>query len=327
MSFEDEILPLEGMGSPRYREALQNIPAPGTGCHPYLLTVANIGVRDKLDPAQIFEDIRINIPPGDREIDDREIEDALNKAMNDHDCWAFKLCPPVKTTIKDGKAALMRVINQGTIFEEVGLSMSSPKKIPSEPVRQTLLFLKSRFESTELLFIGDKNAGNLGKNIRSAATWIEYFEQGGQAGPFIIVNPLNGRPMPKKSSKEMTYRGDNNVEVFKHALVEFDDLAISDQIKFWSAARLPIVALIHTGGKSIHAWLDVSKLAEIRTANAWDTIIRQRLYDRLLAPLGVDKACSNPSRLSRLPGCIRDEKGMVQRLLWLSDKGRTVHEG
>jgi hypothetical protein len=84
------------------------------------------------------------------------------------------------------------------------------------------------------------------------------------------------------------------------------------------------VALIDSAGKSIHAWLDVQKLAPVSTSEEWEKNIKNRLYDRLLTPLGVDGACSNPARLLRLPGHFREEKGKYQRLLWLSPEGRPI---
>ncbi|HNS91236.1 MAG TPA: hypothetical protein PKJ72_14455, partial [Deltaproteobacteria bacterium] len=111
---------------------------------------------------------------------------------------------------------------------------------------------------------------------------------------------------------------------YRYCVVEFDDLSREDQIRFWSSAHLPIVALIDTGGKSIHAWLQVSKLAEVRTLDEWDEQIKVRLYEKLLIPLGVDPQCKNASRLSRLPGHFREEKNSMQRLLWLSREGRRL---
>jgi hypothetical protein len=87
---------------------------------------------------------------------------------------------------------------------------------------------------------------------------------------------------------------------------------------------LPILALIDSGGKSIHAWLDVQKLSSITTCDEWTREIKIGLYERVLIPLGVDRACCNPSRLSRLPGFFRSETGRFQRLLWLSPVGRRV---
>ena len=56
---------LEGAAG-KYRQALESIPAPGDGCHPYLLTVANLGVLSGKDPDQIFSDVRARIPAGRR---------------------------------------------------------------------------------------------------------------------------------------------------------------------------------------------------------------------------------------------------------------------
>jgi hypothetical protein len=167
-------------------------------------------------------------------------------------------------------------------------------------------------------------SGIPGDTIRTVSEWIKFFQDGGETGPHIIINPLDGIPRPKKDGGGDTLRGDANVKTPRYCMVEFDNLPREDQIRFWSAAKLPIVALIDTGGKSIHAWLEVSKLAKVSTLSDWQTHIKARLYDRLLIPLGVDAACSNPARLSRLPGHFRAEKQSMQRLLWLSPEGRTV---
>ena len=139
-----------------------------------------------------------------------------------------------------------------------------------------------------------------------------------------IVNPLNCYPAPLKSGNGVTYRGDGNISFYRHAMGEFDTLSMEDQIRFWSAIQLPLVALIHSGGKSIHAWFDVQQWATVKTPAQWQSEIKVKLYGQLLTPFGVDPACSNAARLSRLPGVFRTEKQAYQRLLWLSPEGRPV---
>ena len=73
----------------RYQESLRSIPPSGCGCHPYLLAVSNYGIMSGLDAEQIFSDIRSAIPQGTRRISDREITDAINKAMQDHNGGTF----------------------------------------------------------------------------------------------------------------------------------------------------------------------------------------------------------------------------------------------
>lgn len=187
------------------------------------------------------------------------------------------------------------------------------------------LFLQSLFNPTDYVFIGDRHEpGIIGKTIRPVSKWLDHLDNGGETAPFIGINPFTGLPAPKESGDGETYRGNNNVSEYRYCMGEFDNLPREDQIRFWTAIKLPIVALIDSGGKSIHAWLDVSKLADVKTKAQWETEIEGRLYDRILAPLGVDKACSNPARLSRLPGHFREEKGNYQKLLWLSSWGQPI---
>lgn len=188
-----------------------------------------------------------------------------------------------------------------------------------------ILLLETLFQPDDPIWIGDRHqAGVAGETIRTAAEWNTHFRAGGKTAPHIILNPLTGTATAKKIGDGETLRGDGNVSTYRYCMAEFDTLSREDQIRFWSAVKLPIIALIDSGGKSIHAWLQVSKIATVTTLEQWATEIKGRLYDRLLTPLGVDAACSNPARLSRLPGHFRTEKGAYQRLLWLSAEGRSI---
>jgi hypothetical protein len=309
----------------RYHAALENIPAPGGGCHCALLRVANYGVMAKRDPQQLHDEIRHAIPPGDRHVPDREIDDAIEKALADYRGGTFVPRPKPQPIVQDGKAALERILNQAEITDEATVWDNSPIRVSGEPREDMVLLLSTFYESTDLVFIGERHdAGVVGSTIRTVAEWVAYFRAGGRTWPHIIPNPLDGIPRPKKTGDGMTLRGDANVATYRFAVVEFDTLSRAEQLRFWAAIQLPILVLIDSGGKSIHGWLDVQQLAPVQTAEAWAEHIKRQLYDALLTPLGVDGACSNPSRLSRLPGHFRTEKHSYQRLLWLSAEGRAV---
>jgi hypothetical protein len=311
----------------RYHEKLQTAPAPGTGrnCHASILSMANYGVLAGLSGDQIHFDIRQAIPQGHRRISDREITDAINKALSDHKGGTFNPRPRPEPVVQDGKATLQRIINQGKISHEADLWESSPIRLLDDPKGDPALFLSTLFEPTDFVWIGDRvQPGILGDTIRTAEAWSNHFKNSGKTAPHIILNPLTGTPTMKKTGDGETFRGDGNVSAFKYCLVEFDTLDRGDQIRFWSAVKLPVIALIDSGGKSIHAWLDVQKLTQVTTSEEWATEIKGRLYDRILTPLGVDGACSNPARLSRLPGHCREEKNKYQRILWLSKEGQNV---
>jgi len=277
------------------------------------------------DPQEIHDDLRRAIPSGTRRIPDREIQDAIRKAMGDLNRGTYTPRPRPEPMVQDGMVALRRIINQAKITTDVDLWECSPIHLPDEPQGDPVLLLETLYEPTDLVWFGERHqAGIMGETIMAVRDWIAYIRCGGKTGPHIIPNPLTGTSTPKKSGAGETLRGDGNISAYRFCMAEFDGLSREDQIKFWSAVKLPIVALIDSGGKSIHAWLQVSKLATVTTPEQWATEIKGRLYDRILTPLGVDAACTNPARLSRLPGHYREEKAAYQRLLWLSAEGRSI---
>lgn len=308
----------------RYIEKLNNIPAPGKGCHPALLGAANVGALAGIPPEKVFSNIRSSIQAGRRRVSDREIHDAVCRAYKDNatillpngERYKRYATPKADPVVYDGKATLRRIIDQRNIFDEADLWEASPVRIDWPHEDDTVNFLSAMFEPSDMIFIGEREAlGIVGQNIRSVSDWIDYFRSGGMTAPFIIINPLNGRPGPKKTRDGDTYRGDNNIQKFRYCLVEFDDLDRKEQIRFWAAAKLPKAALIDSGGKSIHGWI---RLSNINSLNDWQKEVRQGLYEQCLIPLGVDPACSNPARLSRLPGHMRTETKRIQKILWLS---------
>ncbi len=306
----------------RYQEGLVTIHPSGSGCcHTDILSRANLGVLAGISAQQIFEDIRDHIPAGTRKISDREIMDAVKKATGD--AGTFTPTPRPQSIVADGSIAFQKIVAAGKFRDEKSLIESSPVRLDREPGGPELykIFFENLFKPDDLLFIGDRlEPGFIGKTIRRAVDWLNVLWNGEKAGPFIIPNPLTGKPAPKESGDGETFRGNNNVKEPRYCVVEFDNVSKEDQIAFWSAIKLPVMALIDSGGKSIHAWLDVQKLAPVTSKDDWKRHVEQRLYDQMLVPLGVDAACKNAARLSRLPGFFREEKGRYQKLLWLRGK-------
>ncbi|MCD7716075.1 MAG: AAA family ATPase [Lachnospiraceae bacterium] len=112
-----------------------------------------------------------------------------------------------------------------------------------------------------------------------------------QAGAWIRVNPLDGEGVKN-----------DNVTKFKFALVESDTLPIAEQDILFRKLELPIAALVHSGGKSLHAivHIDAEDYSEYRKRVEF-------LYDFLEKNgVTIDKQNRNPSRLSRMPGVTRN---------------------
>lgn len=309
----------------KFQQELTNIPPPGgNGCHSKLLGIANLGVIAGLDANTIHDSLRNHIPPGKRRISDTEINDAIKRAFHD---LQGKPAPIIKKSKpKFNAPRVMDKITQANL-DEVDIWDNSPIRIDWEPNEDTVRFLELMFYPDDLIFIGQHEDKAIpGEHIRTQKEWIEIAKSGRSIGPLICINPLSGSPGPKKNGEGMTYRGDSCVTSFRHCLIEFDNKSMTEQINFWGSdviSILPVKVLIDSGGKSIHAWIDIQKLTTVNNPDDWDRNIKIRFYDAILKPLGVDAACSNQSRLSRLPGYLRDT-GRFQKLLWVSDEGRGV---
>lgn len=113
------------------------------------------------------------------------------------------------------------------------------------------------------------------------------------AGAWVRINPMDGKGVK-----------DVNVTAFRHALIEADDQDLGRQLGLIRALQLPCSALVHSGGKSVHA------IVRVDAPDATEYRARvNRLYEVCNANgLKVDEQCRNPSRLSRLPGVWRGER-------------------
>lgn len=305
----------------KFQDRLADPVQPGNGCHSWIMSAANLGVMAGLTPPEIFFGIRRALHPSRP---DSEIDDAIKEALSchgggNHRGYKAAARREVKPIIPDGAAAFNKIVSGGKYSTEEELKASSPIEIPESPQDQQKLFFETMFAQDDFIFCGDRLEPGTPKTIRPQLEWALT----GSSGPFCIVNSLSGFSAPKKSGDGMTYRGDACVKTFRHCLVEFDSKTIEEQIRFWSSIKLPVKAIIHTGNKSLHAWIDLSGMA-VASLETWGKSIKVDLYEKRLKPLGVDMACSNAARLARLPGVFRAEKNQWQRLLWLAKEGQHV---
>jgi len=309
----------------RYQDSLESLPpSGGGGCHGALLGVANRGIRAGLDPQQIFDDLRRHVH-GSRRVPDREIKAAIKRAMVDVDKnqvinYDFKNRKHIEPEpVFDGPKILRKLIKIGEGATEADIWDASPVKIDRPPEEDPQVLLANLYKPDDKLFIGERySPGKLRQNIRSAAEWQQYFAEGGKTYPHFIPNPLSGQETTTQSGKP-SLRADACVKSFRFAVVEFDGLNREDQLAFWWAVNLPVACLIDSANKSIHGLVAVNA----KDAVTWTREVENVLFKKLLQPLGVDGACRNEARLSRLPGHLRDSK-KIQRLLYLAPGGRRV---
>lgn len=112
-----------------------------------------------------------------------------------------------------------------------------------------------------------------------------------EVGAWIRFNPLDGQGVKN-----------DNVTEFRYALVESDDMPIDQQHAIIRELELPVACLVHSGKKSLHAIvrIDAGNYDEYRKRVNY-------LYDVCKKNgLKVDSQNRNPSRLSRMPGVMRN---------------------
>lgn len=186
------------------------------------------------------------------------------------------------------------------------------------PVREMTRYLETLFQSTEHVGyvtetyqINDEKTGNVlykptaGAYDRTAGQLIEALNQCNgdigavlgdykeEAGAWIRFNPLDGKGVKNE-----------NVSDYRYALVESDNMEIEKQHAILRELELPIAIMVHSGKRSIHAIvrIDAPNYEEYRKRVDY-------LYNVCKKNgLNIDNQNRNPSRLSRLPGIMRNGK-------------------
>lgn len=188
------------------------------------------------------------------------------------------------------------------------------------PVKDLVTYLETLFDSTENVGYvtsawqkegdnkylptkgnWDRTAGELIEdlNICDGDIGAVLGDYKPECGAWIRFNPLDG-----KGCKN------DNVTDFRFALVESDSMEISKQNEIIRALELPVACLVHSGSRSLHAIvrIDAATYAEYRKrVDYLYTICRKN-------GLEIDSQNRNPSRLSRMPGVMRNGKKQ-----WLVD--------
>lgn len=178
------------------------------------------------------------------------------------------------------------------------------------PVEQLVKYLETLFQSTENVGYvtsswekdgrhmptkgaSDRTAGELIQQLNNCKGDIGSVlgDYKPEVGAWIRFNPLDGKGVKN-----------DNVTEFRYALVESDDMELDKQNAIIRELELPVACLVHSGDKSIHAIvkIDASNYDEYRKRVDY-------LYEVCKKNgLKVDTQNKNPSRLSRMPGIMRN---------------------
>ena len=189
-----------------------------------------------------------------------------------------------------------------------GREIDPPEKW--DPAQDLIRYLEVLFDSTENVGYVTTSFEKDGKYMPTKGDWSrtagQLIEQlshcngdigsvlgdyNPKVGAWIRFNPLDGNGIKNE-----------NVTDFRYALVESDSMEIEKQNALIRELELPVACLVHSGKKSLHAivHIDAGSYEEYRKRVDY-------LYDICRKNgLDIDRQNRNPSRLSRMPGVIRD---------------------
>jgi hypothetical protein len=142
---------------------------------------------------------------------------------------------------------------------------------------------------------------------------------------FFSINAMN----PGKT------RADSSVIKYRNILIEIDKISVEHQQAHILGMELPYSTAVFSGSKSVHYIISLEE--PLSDEQAYRAIVK-RVYKAVGNDL-VDQSCKNPSRFSRLPGHIRTDTGLEQKLLgirgrvpnatletWLVSRGAPIEE-
>lgn len=321
---------------PATRKRLLNPAKPG-GRHQQMIAIAVSLIGNGFYPEAVFEQLRCMFPAdGPDAIPDDEIHGVVDGAV-EYDPppstpgyrrteRAVAKSAPSQPTISPTQAVEAFLKGYRTGEEEI--ISRSPVAIPTESWQEASVFIEHLFGSDELVNLvserfvrPDGTLSPVGYGTsRTAAKWLDLLADKqtvpqSEAGCWIRLNPTDGKGIH-----------DARITAFRHTLVEFDAIPVELQLAFFAKLRVPISALVVSGGKSVHAWVHIGA----RDLDAYRAQVKS-LY-AALERFGIDPANKNPSRLARLPGARRQDSGArnggLQRLLFLNPEptGKAIAE-
>ena len=244
----------------------------------------------------------------------------LHAAANFRDRFFHR--PPAKPKPNAAAKLLQGWLNGRSVTEEDLYAESPVKPDRNDFAHNALIVMECLYSDHDCLNIvcdhrvndhGKANPHGPGK-ILPSCRWCEWFHKKGvpqmKAGAWLRPNPVR--------EAGTGFGGaimDADVVAPRFLLLESDSLPFELQLAAIASFRLPVAAVLTSGGASYHAWVHLNCHDLEEYGEQAERILRA------VGKFGFDTANKNPSRLSRLPGAIRQVKPQgdgKQRLLYLN---------
>lgn len=239
---------------------------------------------------------RAGIPPADQEtvlrarffnyyrpMEDREFENAIANADDTQESVTPRWPKANRGEIERITAGCAGALER--------LRQASPLKNPGDLTTGSII--DRLFGAGDLLCFGSAN-------LQATTEPRAYFLEDEETYPLIVPNPMSARTGETKNGRP-SVRSLSNVGPRIHAVIEFDWGSLDEQaavILHLSTFGIPLLLVVFSGSKSLHAWFDVRDLP----AEEVEKFLRYAAY------LGADTATFNPVQFVRMPNAWRDDE-------------------
>jgi hypothetical protein len=310
---------------PRFlQELLGSCPEAWGGVHPWLFRVARYLHRYHT-PEGIQDILETRVANCGRTLEPHEIPDAINNSAS---CaWGMNgtlptttarerraqwIAAPTASKVPSFKPELAERI-AGCVPVEVTpewLKTHSPVSVECS----TQAFLQTIFREREkyLVFTDYRSQGHIYPGNRLSlerVTQINFTD-----GVWFLCNPVDGQKHLNPRRGKDSQRSEESITSFRHAVLESDHEPREQWRPIWlrilAGLELPILAITDSGNRSDHALV----LVPASTKQEWNAYKHRVL--RPLVELGADDGALSAVRLTRLPGCWRNDRR--QELLYFN---------
>lgn len=201
----------------------------------------------------------------------------------------------------------------------------------------TDMFLSQIYKEDErvLVFTHDASQGDygfrpgagwskLGQDRREANERVERGPAGARLGVWYLAQPVTGKwhYSVKYQNRPWSRRRQDCVMEgrWRYMILESDEAPAHLWLNALVQMNLPIAALYSSGGRSIHALVEVN----LPTKQWWDKI--RDAWQPTLTTLGADGAALSAVRLTRLPGCLRHgKKDLITEVINGAEEQREIY--
>ena len=248
---------------------------------------------------------------GHRELEYAEVERATSKVYNQTEgaartssAWALPKAPK-PSEVTDN-------------IIELGITPIEADDLPESPEEadNPIDFIRHYFHGLEnpCVYIGHRYHGG----IETLGLWTESGDHI-EASQYdqILANPMQRTLTPEERQEEAS--GGRKLEFASETLdvITFESDTLDPQTQLgviaWLAKSLPLVSIVHSGGKSYHATYSLKGLR----------IEQVKKVRQALANIGGDPAVMSPVQLVRLGGVHRSDKGnKFQTVLYIDPYAR-----